>query len=566
MDGDVKKYASIGDSLKMLRQPYEAHFRELGDHFQPRRSRFYTRDKAHKSSEHVNRKIVNNTPRLAHRTMQSGIHAGITSPARPWFRLLAENPDHRKISAVKYHFAAAQNEMRQMLQASGLYSVLHTLWGDLSLFGHDCAIIEDDDVFGLHGMPLVPGEYWLGANSRGMVDTLHRETEMTVQQLVSKFVYRNDPTNPPDWTKVSKPVKDLFDRSMIGSLVPVCHLIQPRYNGQKGDVDSNKPVASIYWEPGRDDHMMMGDLGYDDNPILASRWDVEGNNVYGSSPAMDTLPDAKELQVKERDKAEARRRANRPPMNVAAEMRNSPFSMMPEALNFMADPSKGAVPTFQVRPDFAGMTEDIRDTEERVNEGMYANLFLMIANLDRRQITAREIDERHEEKLLGLGPVLERQHKEKLGPLIRRLYARGLAMGRIPPLEEQYDGMRAQVDYISTLAQAQKAVATGGIERLYAFVGNVSAVDGTVVDKLDNDKAVDEYADLVGVTSEIIRSDQAVEDIRKQRAEQMAAAQQQEAVAKSVETIGAGAQAAKVLSEADATGRPVDILRNIGLG
>ncbi len=566
MTNEITQYNSIADSLKTLRQPYEAHFRELGDHFQPRRSRFYNADKANRSTESINRKIVNNTPRFAHRTLQSGIHAGITSPARPWFRLIAQNPEDRKISAVKRHFAQAQTEMRQMLQSSGMYTVLHSLWGDLGLFGFDAAILEDDDEFGLNGVVLVPGEYWISANTRGIVDTLYRESRFTVGQIVGKFVYQNDPRATPDWSVVSTSIKNLWDKSSTGTMVDVAQLIKPRYNGQKGDIAKNKPFASCYWEPGHTGQKLMGELGYDDNPILASRWDVEGNNTYGSSPCMDALPDAKELQVKERDKAEARRRANRPPMNVPTEMRNSPFSVMPEAMNYMADPSKGAQPTFQVSPDFAGMQIDIESSEERIREGTYANLFMMIANLDRAQITAREIDERHEEKLLGLGPVLERQHREKLGPLLRRLYARGIAMGKIAPLEEQYDGINAQIDYISTLAQAQKAVATGGIERLYGFIGNLSAVDQSVTDKMDNDKAVDEYADLVGVSGELLRSDEEVAEIRKGRQQQAEQAAMAEQASMAAQTVGAGAQAAKVLSESDATGRPLDILRNLGIG
>jgi DNA-binding IscR family transcriptional regulator len=44
----------------------------------------------------------------------------------------------------------------------------------------------------------------------------------------------------------------------------------------------------------------------------------------------------------------------------------------------------------------------------------YADLFLMLANDDRSNVTATEIAERHEEKLLMLGPVLERLHNEML--------------------------------------------------------------------------------------------------------------------------------------------------------
>jgi len=50
-----------------------------------------------------------------------------------------------------------------------------------------------------------------------------------------------------------------------------------------------------------------------------------------------------------------------------------------------------------------------------IRQAFYADLFLMMAESDRREITAREIDERHEEKMLMLGPVLERLHKGSIG-------------------------------------------------------------------------------------------------------------------------------------------------------
>lgn len=561
----VEQMERIATSLKELRSPYEGHYKELGDHFSPRRTRF-NKSKSHRSSETINRRIINNRPVLALRTTQNGMQTGMTSPARPWFRLIPEDPLLKNNEVVKKHLDDAQREMRQMMQSSGLSTVLHTLWGDLALFGFDCAILEEDPEHGIYGQTLVPGEYWLGADARGRIDTLYREVEFTVQQVVRKFVYLNNPRRDPDWSTVSKTVKDLWDKGNIGSKVPIHHLIMPRDDRDAfSPLAQNKPIMSVYWEEGRDQDKLAGDFGYDENPILASRWDTEGMDVYGTSPAMDALSDAKELQRKERDKAEALRRMNRPPMNAATELRNSPFSLMPEAVNFMSDPSKGLVPAFQVNPDVNHLIEDIRDSEERINEAMYANLFMMIANLDRRQITAREIDERHEEKLIGLGPVLERQHREKLGPLLRRVYRAVIETGKVEPLPEEYAGIRVSIDYISTLGQAQKAVATGGIERLYAFAGNVAAGDPEVIDKLDSDVAIDEYSEMLGVPTGIIRGESAVNEIREQRAQMMQAQQMGDSMEQGSRIAKQGADAARVMSESDATGRPVDILRNLGL-
>lgn len=562
---DTKKLNQIGSNLKDLRRPYDAHFRALGRNFNPRRSKF---DTDTRQGDEMNQTILNGRPRYALRTLGSGMHSGVTSPARPWFQLIPQDHDLRQYAPVKEHFTSAARAMRQLFQSSGLYTMLHTMWGDLGLYGYDAGIIEDDPITGgLHGHALVPGEAWIAANTRGIVDTTYREVKFTVTQVVGKFVYMNDPSNTPDWSKVSSTVKRMWDRGQEMATVPVRHLIMPRYErDSRTGLASDKPIMSTYWEA-EESNKIMGDLGYDRNPINASRWDVQGADTYGTSPAMDALGDARELQRKERDKAEAIRRMNRPPMNAPVEMRNSPFSLMPEAINFMDDPNKGLVPAYQVQPRINELITDIETSEARIDEGMYANLFLMIANLDRRQITAREIDERHEEKLLALGPVLERQHREKLARLIRTGYDNVVDSGKVAPLPAEFEGIGVEIDYISTLAQAQKAVATGGLERLYSFVGNIAGIDGSVVDKLNHDTAIDEYADMVGVASNAVRGKDEVDKIRAQRQEAMAQQQQADAMQQMAATGKDGAQAAKLLSETDAprSGGSAGLLRDLGL-
>lgn len=93
----------------------------------------------------------------------------------------------------------------------------------------------------------------------------------------------------------------------------------------------------------------------------------------------------------------------------------------------------------------------------------------------------------------------------------------------------------------------------------------MSAADQEVLDLTDNDEAVREYADMLGVPGNILRADDAVEERRSQRRE---AVQKQNAIQDATAMAPAvkqGAEAAKVISETDATSRPVDILRNLGL-
>jgi hypothetical protein len=114
----------------------------------------------------------------------------------------------------------------------------------------------------------------------------------------------------------------------------------------------------------------------------------------------------------------------------------------------------------------------------------------------------------------------------------------------IPPPPQSLQGQQLEIELVSILAQAQKMVATTSIEQLASFVGSLAGVKPDVLDKLDADEAVDQYADALGAPTAIVVPDEQVAKIRAARAQQQAqAAAMQQALA--------GAQAAKTLSDAD---------------
>lgn len=576
---DYKRAQRIALSLKEHRQKWDADFQELGELMLPTRSLF-SQDPAHRERSlegkqgNLNRKMLDSTPRQALRILQSGMQSGLSNQSRPWFRLKTDDEDVNKRPAVKDFFDAANRVARAILANSGMYNVLHTGYGDLGVYGTECALLTMDPIGPFAGVQLVPGSYWLGSAAPYQpADTLYREYASTVNRTVGRFVFGGEKYGQPDWSKVPMHIKKLFDDGDLGAPVSIAHLITPRHDALPGGEANRKPIASVYWlcdESGMAHHARSNQLlsasGFDRNPISASRWDVMGESVYGLGPGMDAAPDIRELNAKRRDFAEGLRRLNRPTMNAHVGLRHSSFSLLPGAVNFMEDPSKGLVPAFQVDPPLQALSIDINETRERIWSAMYADLFMMISNLDRRQITAREIDERSEEKLLALGPTVERQQFEKHGPLLENVFAYAAAVGKLPEMPDELKEMDVEIEYTSTLAQAQRAVETGGIERLWAFAGNISAVKPEVLDKLDADQSVDEYADMIGVPSGIVLADEKVSEMRQLREQRMQQAQQLQDMATAAPALNQGAQAAKVLAEADSPRgpNPGDILRRIG--
>jgi len=208
--------------------------------------------------------------------------------------------------------------------------------------------------------------------------------------------------------------------------------------------------------------------------------------------------------------------------------------------------SVGFRPAYEIAPDFSGLVEDIKEVQERIKVTFFNDLFMMISQLDTVR-TATEIDARKEEKLIQLGPVLERFENEALDPAIDCVFGIMLRAGLFPPVPAQLAGQKIKVEYISMLAEAQKAASTAGIERLAQFVGNIAAIQPQVMDNLDFDEMIEEYADMLGVSPKVVTALQKVAQIRAARNQQQQQAQQ-------LQNSTAAAQGAQTLSQTDVGG------------
>ena len=166
----------------------------------------------------------------------------------------------------------------------------------------------------------------------------------------------------------------------------------------------------------------------------------------------------------------------------------------------------------------------------------YADLFLMLANATDTRMTATEVAERHEEKLLMLGPVLERLHNELLSPLIDMTFTRMVEANVLMPPPPELQGMELSVEFVSMLAQAQRAIGTNSVDR---FVGNLGVVAGMkpeVLDKFNGDAWVDAYADMLGVDPNMLVAGDQVAVIRDARNQAMAAQAQMDSMKQQAET------------------------------
>lgn len=518
--------------LKSERASWYAHWQELTSYILPRNGRYFVQDRNRGYRRHNN--IYDSTGTRALRTLGAGMMSGATSPARQWFRLATPDPELNSFTPVKLWLDDVTKRMQRVFQKSNTYNSLHQMYEELGCFGTSASIMLPDFQNVIHHYPLTCGEYCISTDAKGRVCTLYREFDMTVSQMVKEFGLEN----------CSVSVQNMYRTGSLDQWVPVIHAIEPRADRDIGKRDSkNMPFGSWYFEVGGEDGQFLRESGFMQFPALCPRWSVVGGDIYGNSPGMEALGDIKQLQHEQLRKAQAIDYQTKPPLQVPASMKNRDVETLPGGISYYDGASNGIKTAFEVNLNLNYLLADIVDCRERVRGSFYADLFLMLANMQNTRMTATEVAERHEEKLIMLGPVLERLHNELLSPLVDMTFTRMIEAGMVPPAPAELQGMDLNIEFVSMLAQAQRAIGTNAVDRFVGNLGAIAQMKPDILDKFDQDQWADVYADMLGVDPSLIVADKDVALLRNARNQALAAKEQAAVMQQQSQTVKNMAQA-----------------------
>lgn len=524
-------------SLKSARQWVESDWREIAKFAMPSRSRFLNSEANRKRTF----RLLDDYGVGSFRTLQGGMTSGLSSPSRPWFALETSD-DMMADYEVRGFLSDAEETMYRFLAGTNFYSSAKEGYGELGAFGTEACVMEWNDRAGtaiFH--QLTAGEYWLGVSNALVADTLYRRVPMTVKQVVDR------------WGNAASPwVRGQYDRSSYDAIVPVMHAVEPRADRNPLRIDGrNKPWASIYWDENADKRSdTLSEGGFDVKPFYAPRWSVIGHDAWGYSPGMDALPSLRELQLQAKRRNEAIDQLIKPEKVVDANVKltGNPGNIVSVA---SINEQMVQVPYQMPYQAIQATADQVERCRQQIDMMSYADLFMAITNMQGIQPrTVEEIASRNEEKLTQLGPVIERVNTEKLEVVIDWTFAQLSAKGMFPDPPEAIQGVDLRVNFVSILTQMQRMVGIGQIERTAGFIGNLAGVFPEAVDKLDVDEMIDEYASRAGAPAKMIRTADMVASIRNQRAQQQAAQQ----AAENMPAMREGAEAARLLSETDASG------------
>jgi len=525
-----KKAVSMYQELLEERRVYEQEWKKVSRYLLPERG-VYAQLSAPRKRRLTSAAIVNSAAEDYLGVLTSGIHGALTSPSKPWFRLSWTSERAKQIEELKAWLQQAEVILQRALQASNFYSVIEDGYQELCGFGVNSVFVSEnsDTEAGFSFIPLTIGEYLYTLNPKLTVDTFVRVFYLSPQQIYDKYdrvpseITKIVKNREASQFKVDRVVLEVVEPEKKGSFEYVRQVFL--YTTDKSVENSSRVLQTDYFY---------------EMPYMVGRWSIINRDAYAIGPGVKAIPDIKRLQEIEKSALMATHKMVDPPLAIPAHLRGQ-LKTLPGAQNYTASPTDKITSLYDVRLDIANAGAMAERIEQRIKTKFFNDVFLTAArDPNASPYKATEVVAREQERALRLGPVIEKLQGHFLNPILERCFNILLRQEKFPPLNPElvqfingYD-----ITIISPLAIAQRQGALQNINSFLAFIGQAAQFDQSVLDKINIDAAVDEYADITGVPYGVLRMTKDVQQIRQQRAQMLQQEKEQQDRLQQAETAG----------------------------
>ncbi|TJZ66195.1 portal protein [Raoultella planticola] len=497
------------DSLKAARQVHESVWRECYDYTYPLRGAGLSETVLDaQSAKSKVAKLLDGTATDSARMLASALMSGMTPANAQWLNLDSELlPDDAAAWLSTCATLVWENIHAANFDAEGYESNLDVVCAGWFVLYID----EDRDEGGLSFQQWLLSQCYVASTRRdGIVDTIYRCYQLTAAQAVKEFGEKN----------VSEKIREAARKSPDEKF-EFMHCIFPRETYVvNARLAKNLRFASYNIEVSG--KRIVRESGYHEFPCCVPRWMKIPGTAYGIGPVYDALPDCKELNETKRMEKAAQDLAI-----AGMWIAEDDGVLNPRTVKVGPRRIIVANSTDSMKPLLTGSDFNVAfSAEDRLQASIRKIMMAdQLQPQDGPAMTATEVHVRVALIRQLLGPVYGRFQAEYLQPLVERCFGLAFRAGAFPPAPESLQNANFNVRYISPLARAQQLENVTAIERLGANVANLAQVAPEVTDLIDADEATRVIADALGVPAKVIRTSDAVEQLRQQRQQ----AQQQQA-------------------------------------
>lgn len=537
VDYFLKRKKEMEDIFNVIKPDLQ----ELADYFSPRSVRFIARNV--RKPVIKNRKIIDSTPLIALRNFASGMMTGATSPANRWFKTSFSDVDLADDYYLKKWCAKQEELTRKILYGSNFYQTLPEIYKQLGIFGFSCISLEPDfeDIVNFKVLPI--GSYYYAKNSNGKVDTFCRVYMETAKNIAEKFK-NNCPKEILD-DAINNPLK----------MYELIHFVEKNkyYKIKKLSSKFSKYISVVILSSKNE---FLSVKGFSKLPYVVFESSYSCEDYPVDSPGINALADVKQLMVMVKEYAKAVKKIVCPAYKGPASLKNKKLADIPGAYIEEDENGRGISPVYEVNPKVLELKQEKDELKDVIKEHFYNDLFAMILSTAERGRTATEVNELKEEKMVLLSPLLEQIHCA-LRQILYWIYDEEIKVGILEPLKKQYQNLKFDIEFVSSLAQAQKVSNISSMERFTTFVANIAnSIDPILKSKLNGEKIIEDYATYANISPSQLVPSEEIEKLKKQS--QDAQSQQLQ-----LEAIKQGSQIIQNMGGVDSFG--ADLLNRFGV-
>lgn len=563
--------------LEMVKWDYEPLQQLAAKFVNPRRELMRDSQRYDKKGQKQGKDIFDSSGSLALATWRDGMQGFMVSESLRWFKTRMSDYRLNDIDEVRIFLQEYDEAMYAAYERSNFYSVVNEWFNDAGSVGTATMYVEEDIKGGttIH-TPIHLREVFIAENRFQNVDVLFRKFFLTARQALQKFgesnltsdVIANAATNPEK--------KHEF-----------IHAVYPNDERQFGSITStNKAYKSVYVqtkgstgglnEPGQtsevllagntdqnDQNLIARESGYDVFPYAVWRFRKNSDEVYGRSPAMDFMTPIQKLDVIGKTLLQAAHLSVRPARNVPERMRGK-VRMDADGNNYF---EKGGD---QISVITSGINFPVGiDREERyeafIKQGYNVEFFRTFIGRQ-GEATREEILQIKAEQAQLMGSQVDRLTKDGLSKNFDVVASIEDEAGRLPEMpqilidrieeEKERGGQKTKINirFTGPLAQAQRRMfELQPVKEGLREFAEASVFFPNIFDRVNEMKLSEKIGDSTDFPQELMNSTAEVEEIRVQRAEDVARQQQ-------IELAGQMADAVPKLQKETEAGSPLEAI------
>lgn len=479
----------------------------------------------------------------------AGMITHICPAGEKWLRL--EPKSKNATPEFKAWLDGCSDALTDIFYESNFYEGMHEDFLDALNFATSSILADEDPEMVVNFVNIPVGTFAIEENARGVVDTFAREWKWTARQAEQKWGRNN-------LGDMVKKVLDLNSPTDASRRFTFIHFVEPRANSTyRGGpaAGSMRPIRSCYVSV--EDKKVIEEGGYYSMPYFVSRLLRSNNEVYGRGPGIQTLPKIKLLNAMVRDYLTGVEKMVNPPWLVGDDT-TWQMDGRPNAQNYWDTSNPAGKPEqVSLKNNVQWAKEMIDEERQGVRRAFFNEMFQMLSNLEesKRDKTAYEVQQMVAEKLLLFSPLFGRITREKLTPIISRVFdiaARASASawasgqdGLLPLPPENVQGQDYKVVYISKIALAIKAAENQSFATMMTLIEQAAAIDSSVVNLMKVRDGLRRVSHNIGLPSTLMRTDREVDQLTQAQqaaAQQAQQAQTAELATRSVKNLGPEAQ------------------------